>query len=244
MDSGVVTEIANLARKPAIVDGFIHRPDDWAIEDPASLIKPGPLAKTLGVSTLGAVRDYILANKDALDVSKLVVHVVSPSTVSVLGPLDTRARVREGFVDATCVDMTNGFLGKYMSLEEFLIGLQSRFADSDDRKRVLQLLSTVKHEQVKSASDDGMTQSVQAKVGIVLVSDVSVPNPITLIPFRTFRDIVQPNSMFVLRLKSGPSGGFPEVGIWEADGGAWKLIATERIRDWLTAAIKDVSVLA
>lgn len=242
MEAGVITNIAALAQEPKELDGFIVRPEGWLIDDPASLVKPGPLAKTLTVSTLGAVCDYITANKDALDTSKLVVHVSSPSSVSVLGALDTRARVREGFVDAKCVDMTEGFLGRFMSIEDFLLGLQVRFADADDRKKVLGLLSTVKSEQVKTATDDGMVQVVQTRAGAVLVNDTPVPNPVQLVPFRTFRDIVQPSSLFALRLKSGE--GLPQIGLFEADGGAWKLIATERIRDWLTAALPSVSVLA
>jgi len=244
MNGDAIKELAERLQEPKQIGEFVLRPEGWIAEDMAALVKPGPTAKVLAVSTLGAVRDYLVANKDSLDTSRIVVHVVSPSTVSVLGPLDVRARVREGYVDAKCADLTDGFLGRYMSLEDFLIGLQVRFADAEDRKRVLSLLANVKHEQVKGASDNGMTQTVQAKAGIVLVSDVAVPNPISLVPFRTFRDIVQPTSVFVLRLKSGNSGGLPEVGLWEADGGTWKLTATERVRDWLTAALPSISVLA
>jgi hypothetical protein len=242
MEGAVIENIAALVGRPQALDGFIVRPDGWLIDDPASLVQPGPLAKTLTVSTLGAVRDYLAANKDALDVSKVVVHVAGPSLVSVLGPLDARARVREGFVDAKCVDMTEGFLGRFMPIEDFLLGVQVRFADADDRKKVLGLLSTVKSEQVKTATDDGMVQVVQTRAGAVLVNDTPVPNPVQLVPFRTFRDIVQPSSLFALRLKAGD--GLPQIGLFEADGGAWKLIATERVRDWLTAALPSMSVLA
>lgn len=245
MNGEAVKELASQFRKPADIGGFLARPNDWAIEDPASLIKPGPSAKTLTVATLGAVRDYLAANKDALDLTRIVVHVVSPSRVDISGPLAERTRVRETFVSAVASDTTDGFLGKFMSLDEFLIGLQVRFIDADDRGRLLALLSNVKHETVKTALDDGVTQVVQARAGVALVSDVAVPNPVLLCPYRSFRDIVHPSSLFVLRVNSGRTGGLPEVGLFEADGGAWKLTATERVKDWLTTALPtDVAVLA
>lgn len=245
MDGSAVEQIAGLTRKPMELGGFLYRPNDWSVEDPAALIKPGPLAAKLSVWSLGAVRDYLTANRDALTLDRVVVHVASPSVVRVFGPLSDGARTREQFLESSCPDMTDGFLGKFWSIEEFLIGLQVRFADADDRRKLLSLLSTVKHETVKTAMDDGMTQVVQARAGVALISDVAVPNPVLLCAYRTFRDIVQPSSLFVLRVNAGRAGGLPEVGLFEADGGAWKLTAIERVKNWLSEALpKDVSILA
>lgn len=175
----------------------------------------------------------------------MVVHVVSPSEVHVLGPLSERSRSRESFVVAAAADLTTGFLGKFMTLEEFLVGVQVRFAEADERKRVLALLSNVKNETVKTALDDGVTQVVQSRAGVALVSDVAVPNPILLCGYRTFRDIVQPSSLYVLRVQGGAAGHLPQVGLFEADGGAWKLTTLERIREWLVEALpRSVAVLA
>lgn len=245
MEQGVVTEIQQLVKKPFELAGYLVRPNDWVTEDPASLVKSGPLAKHLDVATLGAVRDYLHANKDALDLSKLVAYVSGPNAVNVLGPLDARSRAREHYLVAGASDLTDGFLGKFHFIEHFIVGLQVRFADADDRSNVLRLLSSVKHETVKLSQDDGITQTVQAKAGVVLVSGVAVPNPVKLTAYRTFRDILQPSSLFVLRVNSGRQGGLPEVGLFEADGGAWRLTSVERVKDWLVQALpKDVAVLA
>lgn len=245
MDGAAIEQILSAAKAPRELNGFILRPTDWIADDPASLIKPGPAAKTLTVSTLGAVRDYLKANRDGLPLDKLVVYVESPSLVWVGGALRDRSRDREFYVSAKALDLTASFLGKYMALEDFILGVQVRFADVDDRKRILSLLSNVKHETVKTAMDDGVTQVVQARAGVALVSDVAVPNPVLLCGYRTFRDVVQPASLYVLRVQAGRSGGLPEVGLFEADGGAWQLTAIERVREWLIAAIPTgVSVLA
>jgi len=64
-------------------------------------------------------------------------------------------------------------------------------------------------------------------------------------PFRTFREVLQPASPFVLRVQAGAQGGLPTVGLFEADGGAWRLSAVEGIRGWLAHELPDsIAVLA
>lgn len=245
MNGEAIQELSARLLRPVEVGGFIARPEEWTLHDPAALIQPGPSPLVLGFSTLGAVRDYLTTNKDALTLNRLIVHVVVSNRVTVLGPLTARDQSRPIYVTATCVDLTENWLGRYWSIEEFLIGLQTRVVDSDDRPRLLALLGNVKHESVKTAVDDGVTQIVQARAGIALVSEVAVPNPVLLAPYRTFRDIVQPTSLFVMRVKAGHAGGLPEAGLFEADGGAWRLEAVARIREWLVKALPtDVAVLA
>ena len=74
-------------------------------------------------------------------------------------------------------------------------------------------------------------------------AEAAVPNPVTLAPFRTFRDVAQPASLFVLRVQGG--GETPNVALFEADGGAWRLAAIENIKKWLEENITgEVEVLA
>jgi hypothetical protein len=244
MNGEFVSELASRMQVPMLVGDLLLRPDDWTVSDPESHIAPGPAAQPLTVATLGAVRDYLVANRDQLDLAHVVVHVAGPSRVEVLGPLSERSRTRETFMSAGAADLTDGFLGRYHPLADFLVALQTRFADGEDRGNLLKLLGNVKHETVKQAIDDGMTQVVQARVGVVMVSDVAVPNPVLLIPYRTFRDVVQPSCLFVLRVQSGKAGGLPEAGLFEADGGAWRLSAIQRVRAWLDDALdRTVAVL-
>lgn len=233
MNGEAVNAILDAAKKPEELGGLLVVPNNWLAIDPVSVIKPGPRAEALKVATLGAVRDYLAANKDALDLSRLAVHIASPNLVSVLGPLDARARVRETYLAASVVDLTDGFIGKFMSLTEFVVGLQVRFVKDGERDALLRLFSSVKHESVKTSMDDGISQTVQAKNGVVLVSDVAVPNPVALSGYRAFRDVQQASSLYVLRVQDGRAGGLPEVGLFEADGGAWRLWSIQRVREWL-----------
>ena len=54
---------------------------------------------------------------------------------------------------------------------------------------------------------------------------------VTLKPFRTFREIEQPESEFILRYQN--RNGI-EAALFEGDGGCWKLDAILRIKEWLS----------
>src|SRR5437870_4623366 len=84
---------------------------------------------------------------------------------------------------------------------------------------------------------DGFSQTVTVKAGITRVEKAIVPNPVTLIPFRTFREVEQPSSSFILRLTGGEK---PKAALFEADGGQWKLEAIKNIKAFFDG--KDLNI--
>lgn len=54
-------------------------------------------------------------------------------------------------------------------------------------------------------------------------------------PFRTFLEVEQPESVFLLRLD-----GNGNVGLFEADGGVWKLEATRNISAYFEQKLADL----
>ncbi len=118
------------------------------------------------------------------------------------------------------------------------------FVVNDDRERVLKLVGNIKEENVRQTGDDGVTQSVTARSGIARVEDVPVPNPVTLMPYRTFREVSQPTSDFILRLRSGRNGDMPTCALFEADGGAWKLRAIQSIAAYLQENTEGITIIA
>lgn len=58
---------------------------------------------------------------------------------------------------------------------------------------------------------------------------------IQLQPFRTFLEVPQPESEFLLRVD--PNEG---IGFFEADGGVWKLEAKRNIADYFEKNLKDL----
>jgi hypothetical protein len=64
-----------------------------------------------------------------------------------------------------------------------------------------------------------------------------VKGRVKLAPFRTFRELKQPESEFVFRVHPGGT-----CSLNEADGGAWKIAAVNAIADWLANRLKTSAV--
>jgi len=93
----------------------------------------------------------------------------------------------------------------------------------------------IKEENVKYVGDDGVSQSAAIKVGVASVAEVVIPNPVILAPFRTFPEIEQPQSKFIFRMQTGP-----QCALYEADGGAWRNVAMESIKEYLKSRLKGL----
>jgi len=202
-----------------------------------------PEPDTLLVSTLTGLVDYIETNVDGLEAGKLLVQVVGPQKVIVKTAIrEGRFQQRFAYLVAEQDDILAGFFGRFHALEEFNIALQSRFLETDVRRELLRIVGNIKEESVKTAKDDGTTQLVTASAGVATVEEVELPNPVRLKPYRTFREIDQPESPFVLRLR--PGNGLPEAALFEADGGSWKNDAVAGVANFLGKNIGEVSIIA
>jgi hypothetical protein len=124
-----------------------------------------------------------------------------------------------------------------------VIGLQSRFLQQGDVLEVLRLASGLEMSAVMVAEDDGISQRTTTRQGIALKETVTVKGRVRLRPYRTFREVEQPMSEFVFRLRS-KEGMVPECALFEADGGTWKLDAVLTIQAWLEAKNLNIPVIA
>lgn len=123
----------------------------------------------------------------------------------------------------------------FRSREVALIELRSLFIPNDGTAYLLDLLSRMTDENSVSTKDNGVTQTVEARQGVALNALVEVKPRIQLQPFRTFLEVPQPESEFLLRVD--PNEG---IGFFEADGGVWKLEAKRNIADYFEQNLKDL----
>ena len=187
-------------------------------------------------NTLTSLVDYLKAGVDTM-AEKMLVQVVTPTKVRVLSMLDAD-RKREELVDVEAM-IPDFEYGRYMGNERFIIALQSKFIDNDDRALLLKFSGTVKDESIAEYGDDGVTQKATVKTGITSVGDAIVPNPVKLQPFRTFIEVTQPESAFVFRMRQADGRGV-ECAIFEADGGAWKNAAMKSIKEYLQNELAEL----
>lgn len=203
-----------------------------------------PLADKLDINTLQGIVDYLSNDTNFDDVikDKLAIHVVSETEVRLIGPLRGFHRQRETLVKA----VFSNVIGKtfkfdaFMPNENFIIFLRSLFEPTDDRDKILQTVGRMTSESVKNFEDDGVTQTVTARRGAATVGNVDLPLTLSLKPYRTFREIEQPESQFFLRVRDNDDEErVPDCALYETDGGAWKLEAINSIREFFNVSMSD-----
>ena len=185
-------------------------------------------------NTLTALVDYI-GSCAAEFRGDMLVHIVSPTKVRLMSTLDAE-RKREVLFE-TAANVSAFSFGSWYDQEQFMIALQANFEPSTDLDLVMKVAGNVERKNEQSFSDDGRSQVVTMQVGVASKADALVPNPVRLILYRTFQEVVQPESSFVFRVGNG---GDPEFKIVEAEGGIWKNEAIRNIKTYLDDAISEM----
>jgi len=195
-----------------------------------------PRAASIKMHTLTSLVDYVKSNVDTM-AEKMIIEVKSPTEVSLYSQLDDE-RKREILVNVEARIPDFPF-NTFVDQEKFIINLQSKFIDSEDRALVLQFAGTVEAGTVAEYGDDGVSQKATVKTGILKKETAVVPNPVKLRPYRTFLEVEQPASDFVFRMQQDKYSGIV-CGIYEADGGAWMAAATKKIKEYLEYELADM----
>lgn len=204
-------------------------------------INPIPYADSIGMNTLSSLIDYIKSGVDTFR-DKMIIHVQSPTQVSMYSDLDVE-RNRETVV-VVRANVPEFNFNRFDNHEAFVIGVQSKFVDDPetDKDLLLRFAGTVEAGSVAEYGDDGISQKATIKTGIASKGDAIIPSPAKLKPFRTFVEVEQPVSNFIFRMKDDRSGGV-QCALFEADGGAWKIEAMKAIKAYLRKELGDCDKL-
>lgn len=227
MDGSFIRELVNqTAPRVEVFNGVEY--SDKSFE----AIMP-PVPQPLVAHSLSAIADYC---REELDPEETyVIHIKGPGEVSLLSRLMSPHRYREQLLYSRLIHEPFRFGEKY-PVEQFVIAMQAQFVQDDTTAAILSLVGNITAEAKQITEDDGVTQRVTAKAGIARVEEREVPNPVLLKPFRTFQEVEQPASKFVLRVNA--SG--PTCALYEADGGAWKNKAITSIKIWFDSELRKL----
>lgn len=173
------------------------------------------------VTGLDSIVKLVRSELDVLDNLPLFIRVDDARTVSVFSTFDTEME-RDSLYKAEC-DVP-GFRDGFREPEKAIIELRSKFAPGEGVDYLLNLLSRINKENGVTTRDNGVSQEVEARQGISLKTMVQVKPRVKLRPYRTFLEVEQPESEFILRLDEEGN-----VGLFEADGGMWTMEAKGRI---------------
>lgn len=238
MDEGAVSRIARLGleagTKVVELKGESYLPVNM------TRVKPfEPLCEPFSVWSLQGLVDFVLLNRDGFDWRKHLVHVTGPRTVAVVSTLMTEDRLRETPVGAAVTELEEFRFGSYIAHEEFLVRLASLFERTDDQEGLLSYTAAIDMTEKAEIRDDGITQETLVRKGVSgAIREIRAPKPfVHLRPYRTFRELEQPESVFLFRMRA--AGKEVSCALFEADGGRWKLEALSRVAEWLRERLPE-----
>ena len=186
-------------------------------------------ATPLEASSLTALVDYIWhCSEEFPSGLDMIIHIDGPKDVRLISALDKERRRECLFAVTAHVSEFN--FGKWYDQERFMIDLQANFQKNEDLELLMKAAGNIEKKNNMAYSDDGVSQVATMTVGVAQKADVIVPNPVELIPYRTFQEVEQPASKFVFRIGDKDEPNFMIV---EAQNQIWKNEAVENIKEFL-----------
>ncbi len=227
-----ITGLAVKAEKPETIEinGRTYCTKDLRRYDAADMAEP------IKATTLTSLADYIKESRSELR-DRMIIQVVSATEVLLYSGL-LAERDRETLFKVSAL-LPSFDYGREYSQEGFLVSMQACFQQTDDREAVTILASNIVNTQSQTFTDDGVTQQAVIKTGITTKETALVPNPVHLVPYRTFLEVEQPASDFIFRISEGRAGE-PSFKLVEADGGLWKSQAVQNVKAYLIEQLKDI----
>ena len=188
----------------------------------------------ISLTSLDAMVKFITTEAVNLTDSILYVTVPNHMTVKCFTSPDAESRnLRNYFYEAKATDVPGWDSQMKLGYEEAQIALRTRFQKTPDTEYALKLLSDISTGCKVTFNDNGVATTVVTKTGVSLQSAVQIRPIISLRPYRTFQEVEQPASDFLIRVSDR------YISFTEADGGMWKLHARQTIKEYLENALKE-----
>ncbi len=193
------------------------------------------MVSVIGLNSLDALIKLVKTEAVVRWATPLYVTVPNHFTVRCFGQpygIDERF-VRPTYYEATASDVPGWQEKVQLGFEEAIIALQTRFEETPDTTYAMKLLSEITSGSKVTYNDNGIAQTVVTAKGIAMQGMDRIKPIIELRPYRTFQEVAQPVSKFLIRIN--------ERGITftEADGGMWKLAARATVMNYLETAFAN-----
>ena len=200
----------------------------------------GCIPDTFEAFTLSGLIEYIKEDVNGFfknPKERCIVRVVDPTLVDVVTPCKGVANAMHKLAECRYAPPKIRF-DTFIDSEDFAIMVQTNFLEDDNQRVVLQIARNLVEDKSEATADDGISQRVTIKQGIQAVDSAVFKNPAYLRPLRTFTEVQQPCSPFIVRFKEGKQGA-----IFEADGGKWKTVAVQTIGEYLKQQLSGLNVV-
>jgi len=241
VDGDAVNAIAALAAQAKVVQQLKIGDYDFADRKLERVDIAPRMPISLAFYTLAGFVRYVLAEAET---AAAMIHVVDPSVVTAISKLEGQDdNLRREYARAAFSGGGGFEFNDYGPLEDLSIALQTAFdIDRGDCRELQKFCSQVRSTASVGVADDGISQTVEAKRGVAAVLTTAVKNPWMLAPYRTFAEVEQPLSPYVLRFKSYGEG-MPNAALYETGSQQWKVEAVGTLAKYLRVALPDHEVL-
>lgn len=226
MDRTAIEKIAEMSAPNIITE------NGYTFSDKELYVIPEPKARKVTFHTLRGLVETLKSEHEFFN-TPIFVNVINHNNVEVFDALNTSDRSRE-YPYLAVSELMHFDFDRRMDYETMIISLKSKFVETPELLNVVQLLGNITNEQSAQTLDDGFTQNVVVRKGIAL-KNKNIKPIVKLKPYRTFLEVEQPESEFLLRLHDGDM-----VALYEADGGAWKLTARTLIAEYLRKELAEL----
>lgn len=169
--------------------------------------------------------------------SPLYITIPTHTEVRCFAQIDPKQReMRQNYYVAKATDVPGWDDSVKLGFEEAQIALRTRFQHTNDTEYALKLLSDISTGAKVIYNDNGIATTVTTQKGVALQTNSQIKPLLYLRPYRTFQEVAQPESLFLIRVNER------SISFTEADGGMWKLKARETVKEYFCKAFeKEIS---
>lgn len=188
---------------------------------------------TLPLTSLDAMVKLVRSEASGVE-SPLYITIPDHLTVRCFGrPVASERFHRQVYYEARATDMPGWDANVTLPFEEMQIALRTRFQETTDSPYVQKLLSEISTGAKITFNDNGVATTIVTKKGIDLQANETIRPIVSLRPYRTFQEVDQPESVFLIRINERG------ISFIEADGGMWKLRARETVQAFLEERLAE-----
>ena len=134
---------------------------------------------------------------------------------------------RQFFYEVNATDVPGWAEKITLGFEEAQIALRTRFQETPDTLYAMKLVSDISLGAKVIYNDNGIATTITTQKGVALQTNEQIRPLVKLRPYRTFQEVEQPESIFLIRVSDRG------ISFIEADGGMWKLSARETVKKFL-----------
>ena len=240
MDGAAVENIARLAEKGTEIQTIELGEDVYSTQTLYRVREKEDAPSPIKIGTLQGVVEYVNHSIDLQEGVKgkqLHVIVESHKCVKVSTSLFGEQMQRADYAECEARGLSERLpINQYIPLERAIVFLKTHFVPTDESEKMVQFISSVKVKSSVKVEDNGMSTMVETKKGIARTAAEELPNYLTLKPYRTFAEVDQPESTYVVRASA--DSGEVEIAFYASDSSEWMVEATKNVAEYLKANIK------